>query len=221
MVFALPGAIEHADDAHQRGFARAGRPHDGDEIAFADFEVDAAEHPRLARARFVEFFDVNQFDHDRLLLGSDFLLSQTFDATNRWCVHRPWLFHGDDDQSGVVVPMAVAELARSLQNDFLQIFGACLAILIEQREQARFAELLAFRNTRFGDAVGKKQHAIAGCQVVLARGKLLDGKHAENAAAFQQAVMRAVAMKHDWRIVPGVGVTQLARRAVAAGRRKM
>src|SRR5580658_6921487 len=113
--------------------------------------------------------------------------------------------------------MAVAELARSLQDDFLQIFGACFAIYFEELEQTRLAELLTFWNVRFRHTVGKKQHAVAGCQVAGAGGKLLDGKYAENAAAFQQAVVRAVAMEHDWRIVARVGVTQLARRAIQQG----
>ena len=34
VIFALPGAVEHADDAHQRGFAGARGAHDGDKIAF-------------------------------------------------------------------------------------------------------------------------------------------------------------------------------------------
>ena len=71
------------------------------------------------------------------------------------------LFDGNDDQSSIIMPMAAAKFAGGLQNDFLQIFGACFAILFEQFKQTRFAELLAFRNVRFRDAVGEKQHAVA------------------------------------------------------------
>src|SRR5271163_1788405 len=124
------------------------------------------------------------------------------------------LFHGDDDQRGIVMPVAAAKVAGGLQDYFLQILGARVAIFFEQLEQARFAELLAFRNMRFRDAIGKKQHAVAGPEVVCAGGKLLNGKYAENAAAIQQAIVRAVAMKHDRRIVAGVGITQPASRAV-------
>ena len=36
VVLAAPGAIVHADDVQQRGFARAGGSHDGDELALFD-----------------------------------------------------------------------------------------------------------------------------------------------------------------------------------------
>src|ERR1700690_4125330 len=58
-------------------------------------------------------------------------------------------FDGNDDQGGIVMPMAAAIFARGLQNYFLQIFRAGVAILLEQFEKARFAEFLAFRNVRF------------------------------------------------------------------------
>ena len=64
VIFAFPRAVQHADDAHERGFAGAGGPHDGDEIAFANFEVDAAEHPGLPCSGFVKFFYINQLDQE-------------------------------------------------------------------------------------------------------------------------------------------------------------
>src|SRR5690348_13874827 len=42
-VFAIPTVVEKRQDAEQRGFARARRTHDGDELAFLDFQVDAAQ----------------------------------------------------------------------------------------------------------------------------------------------------------------------------------
>src|ERR1700722_17413443 len=123
-------------------------------------------------------------------------------------------FDGNDDQGGVVMPVAPAEFAGGLQNNSLQIFRACIAIFFEQLEQARFTKLLTIRNVRFGNAIRKEQHAVAGCQVVGAARKLLNRKHTENAAAFEKAIVRAVAMPPDWRIVSGIGVAQPARRAV-------
>src|SRR6185437_10927337 len=46
----FPRAIKHPDNAHQCGFARAGRAHDGDEFALANIQIDAAQHPRFSRA---------------------------------------------------------------------------------------------------------------------------------------------------------------------------
>ena len=63
MVFAGPGAIVHADQMQQRGFARAGGSHDGDELAFLDIDVDAAQHEGLGGAVLEVFFDVTQLDH--------------------------------------------------------------------------------------------------------------------------------------------------------------
>src|ERR1700689_3994969 len=59
IVFALPGAVEHADDAHERGFSRAGWPHDGDEFAVFNIEIDAAKDPGFPRAGFIRFLYVN------------------------------------------------------------------------------------------------------------------------------------------------------------------
>src|ERR1700746_3426314 len=43
VVFAGPCAIEHSDDAEQRGFSRAGRAHDGDKSARLNLQIDAAQ----------------------------------------------------------------------------------------------------------------------------------------------------------------------------------
>jgi hypothetical protein len=42
-VAALGGAVEAADEVHERGFAGAGGTHDGDVLVVADADVDAAE----------------------------------------------------------------------------------------------------------------------------------------------------------------------------------
>src|SRR5208282_2396300 len=41
------------------------------------------------------------------------------------------LFDGNDDQSGIVVPVAAAKFSGGLQNRFLQIFRARITILFE------------------------------------------------------------------------------------------
>src|SRR6202167_4664951 len=110
--------------------------------------------------------------------------------------------------------MAAAKFAGGLQDYFLQIFRARVAVLLQQLEQASFTELFAIRKVRFRYTIGEKQYAVARCQVIGPSGILLYGKNAENAAAFQQPIVRAVAMRDDRRIVAGVGVTQAAGRAV-------
>ncbi len=60
---ALPGAVEHSNDAHERGLACAGWPHNGDEFALTDFEVDPAQDPRFASAGFIKLFDIDHSNH--------------------------------------------------------------------------------------------------------------------------------------------------------------
>ena len=50
-IGAFRGAVQRADDVHQRGFARTGRAHDGHKFAFAHRQVNAVQHLQfLARA---------------------------------------------------------------------------------------------------------------------------------------------------------------------------
>ena len=42
-IFAAPAVIVHAQDVQERRFTRAGRSHDGDKIAFPDFQIDVAQ----------------------------------------------------------------------------------------------------------------------------------------------------------------------------------
>ena len=44
VVLAGPGAVVHADDVEQRRLAGARRPHDRDELALLDVDVDAPQH---------------------------------------------------------------------------------------------------------------------------------------------------------------------------------
>src|SRR5438067_3100527 len=63
IVFAAPGMIVHAEDMKQRGLARAGRPHDGNEVAFVYLQVDVAqdvkEFPFRERIETLEVFEFN------------------------------------------------------------------------------------------------------------------------------------------------------------------
>src|SRR5688572_9571973 len=42
-IFAGPGVVVHPEDVEQRRFAGAGRPHDGNEVAFVNLQVDVAQ----------------------------------------------------------------------------------------------------------------------------------------------------------------------------------
>ena len=53
-----PLIVEQGQHVQQRRLARAGRSHDGDELAFLDGEVNAAQYPGLARSGLVAAFDV-------------------------------------------------------------------------------------------------------------------------------------------------------------------
>ena len=58
-----PGVIVHPEHVEKRRFARARRPHDGNEIAFLDLQVDVAEDvEELAFRQRVKTFDVFEFD---------------------------------------------------------------------------------------------------------------------------------------------------------------
>ena len=43
LIGAVGGRVEAADDVHHRGFTRAGRTHDGDELAVADLDIEAVD----------------------------------------------------------------------------------------------------------------------------------------------------------------------------------
>ena len=62
-ILALPIAIQHSNNAHQRGLPRAGWTHDGDKLALVDFEIDAPKHPASSRFGLIGLFDVYKSDH--------------------------------------------------------------------------------------------------------------------------------------------------------------
>src|SRR5690606_18747617 len=63
-VAAVAGGVEATDQVHQRGLARARRPHDRDEVATRDAQVDALErhHFGLGAGR-VDLAEAAGFDH--------------------------------------------------------------------------------------------------------------------------------------------------------------
>ena len=62
VVLAGPRAVVHAEDVEQRRLAGARRPHDRDELALLDVEVDAAQDVGAADAVRVRLLDVAQRD---------------------------------------------------------------------------------------------------------------------------------------------------------------
>src|SRR4030095_15207838 len=65
VVLPAPRAIKHPEDAEKRRFARAGRPHDGYELPFHHFKVDAAQGKVLFCACRKVLFNISCLDHRR------------------------------------------------------------------------------------------------------------------------------------------------------------
>ena len=57
--------VEAADNVHGSGFAGAGRPHDGDELALIDRQIDARQRVHLGLAMAVGFPDIVKPDERR------------------------------------------------------------------------------------------------------------------------------------------------------------
>jgi hypothetical protein len=58
-----PAVIQHAHDAQQRGFSRAGRAHDGDKFALFYIHIDPAQQPHRARWALDSLFNVPELNH--------------------------------------------------------------------------------------------------------------------------------------------------------------
>ena len=61
-VFTGPGAVEHAEDAKERGLSCPGRAHDGDKLAGLDVQGDAAKNEEFVRSGLEGLLDVFQLD---------------------------------------------------------------------------------------------------------------------------------------------------------------
>ena len=56
--------IVHAENVQERRFARAGRTHDGNEVAFVDFEIDVAQDVKeLPFRERINAFEILEFNH--------------------------------------------------------------------------------------------------------------------------------------------------------------
>src|ERR1700691_477829 len=66
-----PSAVQHPDDAEQRGFAAARWTHDGHKLAFLNVHLDAPQDVGPAVARFVELVQVRSSDHVILFYLTD------------------------------------------------------------------------------------------------------------------------------------------------------
>src|SRR5262249_1369607 len=64
IIFPSPSSIVHANQVQQRGFARARRSHNRDELALPDIDIDAPQDECLADAVGVELLDVPEMNHD-------------------------------------------------------------------------------------------------------------------------------------------------------------
>src|SRR5216684_6010215 len=62
VVFSAPRAIEHSDDAEQRGFSRAGRAHEGDELAVLNIQRDAPQDEKLAASRLEGLLEISHLN---------------------------------------------------------------------------------------------------------------------------------------------------------------
>ena len=182
VVFAFPRAVEHADDAHQRGLARARWSHDRDEVAFRDVQVDAAQHPGLPRARFVNFSTFVSLD--QVASRSLTIYGRVWAAANRRSVTISVASSG---------PIAPAEIADRSENQFAcsSAESECVQFL-EQFEQARHRQIL--RRRHHGASVTpsvKSNSAIAGSEVDrLPCDNDCSWKNAENSATGGQAFVR-------------------------------
>src|SRR5262245_31177236 len=89
VIFAGPVAVEHPEDAQERRFSCAGRPHDGYKLAFFNVHADSAQDESLAGPRCESLFDVSQFNHWTEVVSS-MALSSTTRPSNRRTVRSAW-----------------------------------------------------------------------------------------------------------------------------------
>src|ERR1700687_2987045 len=117
----------------------------------------------------------------------------------------------DHQQRGVIVPDSVAEAGHCQQNLLLNLHSAPPAIFLEHRQQPLFTKLFLIGVARFGDAISENDHAVAALQLRYAALKRLISKNTQNAAAFTQALVRAIAVQNKGWIVPGAHIAQQTR----------
>src|SRR6266849_1891956 len=62
IVFAAPRAVQHANDAEQRGFPRAGRAHEGYELTGLNIDTNAAQDEKLAAAGLEDLLEISHLN---------------------------------------------------------------------------------------------------------------------------------------------------------------
>src|SRR5216683_3654597 len=62
IVFAAPRAVQHANDAEQRGFPRAGRAHEGYELTGLNIDANAAQDEKLAAAGLEDLLEISHLN---------------------------------------------------------------------------------------------------------------------------------------------------------------
>ena len=106
VVLAGPGRVVHAENVQERRLAGARRPHDRDELAILDVEIDAAQHVGASDAVGKGLFDVperNQHSDTGGRVGSTdptlnqcissptgHLIGSTTRPSNRWMLRSAW-----------------------------------------------------------------------------------------------------------------------------------
>src|SRR6266436_5765623 len=62
IVFAAPRAVQHANDAEQRGFPRAGRAHEGYELTGLNIDTNTAQDEKLAAAGLEDLLEISHLN---------------------------------------------------------------------------------------------------------------------------------------------------------------
>ena len=74
-IFSAPAVIVHSENVEQRRFARAGRPHHRNELAFGNFNVDVAQDvEKFSFRQRIRALEIVKSDHKftrRVRLGLD------------------------------------------------------------------------------------------------------------------------------------------------------
>src|SRR6516162_778529 len=67
-IFARPAVVVHSENVKQRRFAGPRRPHDGNELALRNFDVDVTQHIKeFAVAEGITSFETFEPDHHHAL----------------------------------------------------------------------------------------------------------------------------------------------------------
>jgi len=105
----------------------------------------------------------------------------------------------------------VAELGYGLEDFFLNFHGGRRGVLLQDLEEAVFAEFFIFGIAGFGYAVCVQDQAVAALQLRYVALERLICEDAQDDAALAEPLVRAVATYDKGRIVAGAHIAKLAR----------